>query len=101
MSRFFRILLTVAASLLALFLLLLGAIQLFLGSGKADALVAKWLRENIGAEVSYTDLHVSVLRRFPRMILRIDSLAVTYPHTRYGAFDSAPSVYNKAIGKNG
>ena len=90
MSRFFRILLTVAASLLALFLLLLGAIQLVLGSGKADALVAKWLRENIGAEVSYTDLHVSVLRRFPRMILRIDSLAVTYPHTRYGAFDSAP-----------
>lgn len=89
MSRFFRILLTVAAVLLALFLLLLGAIQFFLGSGKADALIAKLLRENVDAEVAYADLQVSLWKRFPRMTLRLDSLEVTYPHTRFAAFDSA------------
>ncbi|MBQ7268285.1 MAG: hypothetical protein IJS62_00320 [Bacteroidales bacterium] len=89
MSRLFRVLLTAAASLLLLFLLLLGAVQLFLGSGKADALVAKLLRENIDARVTYADLHVSVLKRFPRISLRLDSLDITYPHTRYAAFDRA------------
>lgn len=89
MARLFRVLLGLAAALLVLFLLILGALQLFLGSGKADALAAKLLRENIDADVSYSDLHISVLKRFPRMTLKLDSLEVTYPHSRYAAFDSA------------
>lgn len=96
MSRFFRVLLGLAAALLVLFLLTLGAIQLFLGSGKADALIAKLLRENIDAQVSYADLHVSVLKRFPRMTLKLDSLEVIYPHSRYAAFDSA-AVHSRLL----
>ena len=96
MSRFFRVLLGLAAALLVLFLLTLGAIQLFLGSGKADALIAKLLRENIDAQVSYADLHVSVLKRFPRMTLKLDSLEVTYPHSRYAAFDSV-AVHSRLL----
>lgn len=89
MRKALRVVLVVVVVLLALPLLLLWSLQFFAGSEKAEALIARLLRENVDAEVSYANLQVSLMQRFPRVTLQLDSLEVTYPHTRYAAFDSA------------
>lgn len=87
MGKFVRIagkVLLWAAGVLAVIVV---ALQLVLNSRLVGNIVDKTAAGIIDGSLNYSGIHFSLIRRFPRICVSIDSLSVTYPHDRYSAFD--------------
>lgn len=84
-----HIVLKVIGILVAIIVALPVALQLVLNSRIATGIVDKIAAENIDAELSYSDIRISLFRRFPKVRVSVDSLALTYPHDRYSQFDKS------------
>lgn len=82
--RGLKALLIVLGAIVGLFLVL----QIVLNSRIVDKLVDKYATEFVDGRLDYSRIKVSLLRNFPSVRLRIDSLSVTYPHDRFAAWDS-------------
>ncbi|MGM9742147.1 MAG: hypothetical protein ACI3ZC_03720 [Candidatus Cryptobacteroides sp.] len=72
----------------AVWLLLLAAIQLLLSPSVLKSLADKYLKEYVDADVEIGNVSVHVFRSFPNLDLDISGVKVTYPHARYAAYDS-------------
>ena len=82
--RGLKALLIVLGTIVGLFLVL----QIVLNSRIVDKLVDKYAAEYVDGSLDYSRIKVSLIRNFPSVRLRIDSLSVTYPHDRFAAWDS-------------
>lgn len=82
--RLLKALLITLGSVVGLILVL----QIVLNSKIVDNLVEKYAAEYIDGSLDYSDIKVSIIRNFPSVRLRIDSLSITYPHDRFAAWDS-------------
>ena len=85
MKRVCKILAIIAAVLVGLMV----ALQLALNSPIVDKLAHKYADEYIDGDVSWSRIRISMLKNFPRVRVTVDSLALTYPHERYAAYDAA------------
>lgn len=84
LKRVRNILLIVAAVIVGLFL----AIQIALNSPIVTKLANKYAAEYVDGNVSWSRIHFSMLRNFPKLSVSIDDLSLTYPHERYAAYDT-------------
>jgi len=62
------------------------ALQVLLNSRVATNLVHKVASENIDADLSFSDLHVSLIRNFPHVRVTVDSLLLTNPGDTLAGF---------------
>ena len=79
------LLLRIIAAVLGLLLLLAAAVWAVLRTSLSDRIVEKIAPEFLDADVSFSRCRVSMLRHWPDLSLEIDSLAITYPHDKYGS----------------
>ena len=88
MKKGVRRLCIVSGAIVAFLAALVLALELVLNSswvrGKIDAAAAAAIPEG---SLSYSRLHFSTIKSFPRLSVNIDSLSVTYPHSLYSEFD--------------
>lgn len=84
LKRIRNILLIVAAVIVGLFL----AIQVALNSPIVTRLANKYAAEYVDGKVSWSRIHFSMLRNFPKLRVSIDDLSLTYPHDRHAAYDT-------------
>lgn len=90
MKAFAGILWKIAVALAGAVVIAMLALRLFLGSGKAVGLVRDIAGRSIAADLSFSDFSISPWKQYPRILLRIDSLCISYPHSRFESFDPAP-----------
>lgn len=82
--RWLKALLIVPGTIVGLFLVL----QTVLNSRIVDKVVDRYAAQFVDGTLDYSDVKVSLIRNFPAVRLRIDSLSLTYPHDRFAAWDS-------------
>lgn len=75
----------IAAILVAL---LLVALQIALNSDALQKRALGFASENIDAEIGMSSIDISVLKRFPKISVELDSVSLTYPHERFASYDS-------------
>ena len=84
-----RIIRNFVLALLGLALLLLVALQIVLRPKVLTPLVNRFAEQYVeGGELRFSRVRASVLKDFPFLNFRLDSLAIVYPHERYAWYDS-------------
>ena len=84
-----RIIRNIVLALLGLVLLLLVALQIVLRPKVLTPIVNRFAEEYVeGGELRFSRVRASVLKDFPFLNFRLDSLAIVYPHGRYAWYDS-------------
>ena len=84
-----RIIRNIVLALLGLALLLLVALQIVLRPKVLTPLVNRFAEQYVeGGELRFSRVRASVLKDFPFLNFRLDSLAIVYPHERYAWYDS-------------
>ena len=84
-----RIIRNIVLALLGLVLLLLVALQIVLRPKVLTPIVNRFAEQYVeGGELRFTRVRASVLKDFPFLNFRLDSLAIVYPHGRYAWYDS-------------
>ena len=66
---------------------LLATLQIAVNSRIADNFIDRFVAENVDGNLSYSAMHVSLIKAFPDIRVTIDSMALTYPHNRFSAYD--------------
>lgn len=82
--RLLKILLVILSSAVGLVLLVLVAVQVFIGSSLLDKAVVKVASEYVDGDLSLGDIKLGVQKSFPFVNVSIKDLLITYPHDRYG-----------------
>ena len=84
-----RIIRNIVLALLGLVLLLLVALQIVLRPKVLTPIVNRFAEQYVeGGELRFSRVRASVLKDFPFLNFRLDSLAIVYPHGRYAWYDS-------------
>ena len=84
-----RIIRNIVLALLGLALLLLVALQIVLRPKVLTPIVNRFAEQYVeGGELRFSRVRASVLKDFPFLNFRLDSLAIVYPHERYAWYDS-------------
>lgn len=63
------------------------ALQLAVNSRIVSGYVDRFVAENVDGNLAYSGMHVSLIKAFPNVRVTLDSLALTYPHERFAAYD--------------
>ena len=91
MKKALRISGIVVAALLGLVLIVLAALPLVLNSRAVTKIVDRLAAQYIDGDLEYGRLHVSLYRHFPQVEIRLEDVALTYPHERFSPFDTLPA----------
>ncbi len=84
-----RIIRNIVLALVGLVLLLLVALQIVLRPKVLTPIVNRFAEQYVeGGELRFSRVRASVLKDFPFLNFRLDSLAIVYPHGRYAWYDS-------------
>lgn len=87
MARLPRILLKTVAAVAGVIALLLISLQLVLNSDFLKNKLVGLAEEFIDAELSLSDVDISLLGHFPKVGVSIDTAILTYPHDRFAQYD--------------
>lgn len=87
-SRSLKILRRVLVILLAVFVGLLVILQIAANAPFVRRTVDRLASEKIDADLDYSNLHFSFFKAFPKIRVSLEDLSLTYPHSRYAAYDS-------------
>ncbi len=74
-------------TIVGLVLVIFAGLQIALNSKLVTNLVDDLAKEYVDGTLGYSRLRVHLLRRFPRISITLDDLALTYPHERFASFD--------------
>ena len=90
MRKALRISGIVVAVLLGLAVLVLTAVPLVLNSRVVTNLVDKYAAEYIDGDLEYARIRIFPYRDLPLIGITLEDVALTYPHERFSAYDTAP-----------
>lgn len=90
MRKALRISGIVVAVLLGLAVLVLTAVPLVLNSKVVTNLVDKYAAEYIDGDLEYARIRIFPYRDLPLVGITLEDVALTYPHERFSAYDTAP-----------
>ena len=76
--------------------LLVIVLQIVLNMPFVSSIVDKYAGEFINGKVEYSRLDFSLIRNFPKLRVTVDSLSLTYPHSRYPESDSGINFLDAA-----
>ena len=66
---------------------LVAVLQIAVNSRLVSNFIDRFVAENVDGNLTYSAMHVSLVKAFPDVRVTIDSLALTYPHERFAAYD--------------
>jgi len=96
MAKVRRIVRTVFLAVFGFLVVLTAALHLLINSDAGRTAINKFFPEGMEARLDYSHLGLSVFRYFPCVGVSLDSLSLTYPHSRFEAFDST-GVWNSLL----
>lgn len=95
----------VLIAFIAVWAVLLAVLQVALNSKVLGQLLRRVATEYVDGDVQFSHVHASVLRSFPLLNVSVDDFSITYPHSRFAAWDSLtpptkrqPSLYEAGCG---
>ena len=88
MKKGVRITLWVLAGIIGFAVLILAGAQVFVNSRHSRGIVDGFAGKYVDGSLNYTRLHLDLFRSFPYLGVEMDSVSLTYPRSRWAAYDS-------------